>query len=185
MGCGRRGRAAGAAGAFGRWRRGGGAGRRLRGGGRRERALGRRSGAPAPGGQPCRDGRPRPEFIAAGPSGCTLGKASGDAAAGGRTREFYEFVLPPVDIREDAAGLTVLADVPGFRMEDISVRVRGDLLTIRAEGGGGDGGDGRAVSLQRPRRLDKTVRLPVPAREEGRCTATCADGVLTVRIPRG
>lgn len=116
-----------------------------------------------------------------------LGGAPGgdDTAADGRTREFYEFVLPPVDIREDAAGLTVLADVPGFRMGDISVRVRGDLLTIRAEGGGVDGVDGRAVSLQRPRRLDKTVRLPAPAVEEGRCTATCADGVLTVRIPRG
>ena len=119
-----------------------------------------------------------------------MGEAAGAGAAGdgadGRTIEFYEFVLPPVDIREDPSGLTVLADVPGFGMEDISVRVRGDLLTIRAErGGGGASGRGRAVSLQRPRRLDKTVRLPHSAAgAEGRCTAACADGVLTVRIPR-
>lgn len=119
-----------------------------------------------------------------------LGEATGGGAAGegagGTTIEFYEFVLPPVDIREDPSGLTVLADVPGFGMEDISVRVRGDLLTIRAEKGEGGGHEpGRAVSLQRPRRLDKTVRLPYPAGGEGRCTATCAGGVLTVRIPRG
>lgn len=122
------------------------------------------------------------------------------AAGGGREevggsggpREFYEFVLPPVDIREDPSGpITVVADVPGFGMEDISVRVHGDLLTIRAErrSGGGGGEEarlGRAVSLQRPRRLDKTVRLPAridgPAAES--CTASCAGGVLTVSIPR-
>lgn len=133
----------------------------------------------------------RPEFIAKGSSGRMLGRAPGASApaAGsggidGKTREFYEFVLPPVDVREDPYGFTVLADVPGFRMEDISVRVRGDLLTIRAEGGGRGGGVGRAVSLQRPRRLDKTVRLPAPVGEV-RCTATCAEGVLAVRIPRG
>ena len=122
------------------------------------------------------------------------------AAGGGREevggsggpREFYEFVLPPVDIREDPSGpITVVADVPGFGMEDISVRVHGDLLTIRAErrsggGGGEEARRGRAVSLQRPRRLDKTVRLPAridgPAAES--CTASCAGGVLTVSISR-
>lgn len=123
-----------------------------------------------------------------------LGEAYGAAGEAGDTpREFYEFVLPPVDIHEDQGGLTVTADVPGFAMEDISVRVSGDLLTIRAERRGGDAGTkgGRAVSLQRPRRLDKTVRLPArtggPAATAGgeACTATCAGGVLTVRIPRG
>lgn len=100
-------------------------------------------------------------------------------------------MLPPVDIREDPSGpITVVADVPGFGMEDISVRVHGDLLTIRAERRNGGGEEearlGRAVSLQRPRRLDKTVRLPArvdgPAAES--CTASCAGGVLTVSIPR-
>ena len=118
---------------------------------------------------------------------------AGEEGAGGAggPREFYEFVLPPVDIREDPSGpITVVADVPGFGMEDISVRVHGDLLTIRAERRNGGGEEearlGRAVSLQRPRRLDKTVRLPArvdgPAAES--CTASCAGGVLTVSIPR-
>ena len=120
-----------------------------------------------------------------------LDGAAGDAgeANGGGSREFYEFVLPPVDIHEDPSGpVTVVADMPGFGMEDISVRVSGDLLTIRAEKrGGSDGGagPGRPVSLQRPRRLDKTVRLPGGGgAEAGPCTATCSGGVLTVTIPR-
>lgn len=120
------------------------------------------------------------------------GGAGEEVGGSGGPREFYEFVLPPVDIREDPSGpITVVADVPGFGMEDISVRVHGDLLTIRAErrsggGGGEEARRGRAVSLQRPRRLDKTVRLPAridgPAAES--CTASCAGGVLTVSISR-
>ena len=107
---------------------------------------------------------------------------------GGGSREFYEFVLPPIDIHEDPSGpVTVVADVPGFGMEDISVRVSGDLLTIRAEKREKVGaGPGRPVSLQRPRRLDKTVRLPGGGGTAGAgpCTATCSGGVLTVTIPR-
>lgn len=121
-----------------------------------------------------------------------LGRAAGDAgeANSGGSREFYEFVLPPVDIHEDPSGpVTVVADVPGFGMEDISVRVSGDLLTIRAEkrgGSDGEAGPGKPVSLQRPRRLDKTVRLPAGGGTAGAgpCTATCSGGILTVTIPR-
>ena len=100
-------------------------------------------------------------------------------------------MLPPVDIHEDPSGpVTVVADVPGFGMEDISVRVSGDLLTIRAEKREKVGArPGKPVSLQRPRRLDKTVRLPGGGwakadAEAGQCTATCSGGVLTVTIPR-
>lgn len=122
-----------------------------------------------------------------------LSGAAGGAGEvnGGGSREFYEFVLPPIDIHEDPSGpVTVVADVPGFGMEDISVRVSGDLLTIRAEKREKIGaGPGKPVSLQRPRRLDKTVRLPGGGwaeadAEAGQCTATCSGGVLTVTIPR-
>ena len=102
------------------------------------------------------------------------------------TIEFYEFVLPPVDIRLGPSGVVVVVDVPGFRKEDISLRVSGDLLTIRAERRRGGGGAGKPVLLQRPRRLDKTVRLPVRVAEgsEAARAATCADGVLTVSLSK-
>ena len=127
-----------------------------------------------------------------------MDKGRGKGAVGYETREFYEFVLPPVDISVDASGRAVVViDVPGFGIDDISVRVEGDLLTVRAERpeaeGAGKGGEpaaaaaaaAAAVQLQRPRRLDKTIRLPVRAGAGAResCTARCADGVLTVIVP--
>ena len=124
-----------------------------------------------------------------------MDKGRGKGAGGYETREFYEFVLPPVDISVDASGRAVVViDVPGFGIDDISVRVEGDLLTVRAERpeaeGAGKGGEpaaaaAEAVQLQRPRRLDKTIRLPVRAGAGAResCTARCADGVLTVTVP--
>ena len=123
-----------------------------------------------------------------------MDKGRGKGAGGYETREFYEFVLPPVDISVDASGRAVVViDVPGFGIDDISVRVEGDLLTVRAERpkaeGAGNGGEpaaaAAAVQLQRPRRLDKTIRLPVRAGAGAResCTARCADGVLTVIVP--
>ena len=126
-----------------------------------------------------------------------MDKGRGKGAGGYETREFYEFVLPPVDISVDASGRAVVViDVPGFGIDDISVRVEGDLLTVRAERpeeeGAGKGDEpaaaaaaAAAVQLQRPRRLDKTIRLPVRAGAGAResCTARCADGVLTVIVP--
>ena len=123
-----------------------------------------------------------------------MDKGRGKGAGGYETREFYEFVLPPVDISVDASGRAVVViDVPGFGIDDISVRVEGDLLTVRAERpeaeGAGKGGEpaaaAEAVQLQRPRHLDKTIRLPVRAGAGAResCTARCADGVLTVTVP--
>ena len=126
-----------------------------------------------------------------------MDKGRGKGAGGYETREFYEFVLPPVDISVDASGRAVVViDVPGFGIDDISVRVEGDLLTVRAEKpeaeGAGKGGEpaaaaaaAAAVQLQRPRRLDKTIRLPVRAGAGAleSCTARCADGVLTVIVP--
>lgn len=39
-------------------------------------------------------------------------------------------VLPPVDIFEDDAGFTVLADLPGVSRDRLAVRVDGDSLVI-------------------------------------------------------
>jgi HSP20 family molecular chaperone IbpA len=39
-------------------------------------------------------------------------------------------LLPPVDIFEDAAGITLLADLPGVAREDLAIGVDGRNLTI-------------------------------------------------------
>jgi HSP20 family molecular chaperone IbpA len=40
---------------------------------------------------------------------------------------------PPVDVLEDAAGITLLADLPGVPKDKLQVRVEGDQLTIEGE----------------------------------------------------
>lgn len=42
-------------------------------------------------------------------------------------------LLPPVDVIEDASGITVYADLPGVSRERLDLRVEGDMLTIEGE----------------------------------------------------
>ena len=39
-------------------------------------------------------------------------------------------LLPPVDVVEDAGGITLYADMPGVAKENINVKVEVDALTI-------------------------------------------------------
>ena len=41
--------------------------------------------------------------------------------------------MPPVDIAEDADRISVTAELPGFKEEDVKVELRGDVLTISGE----------------------------------------------------
>ena len=42
-------------------------------------------------------------------------------------------MLPPVDVVEDAAGITLYADLPGVPKDNLHVRVEADTLTIEGE----------------------------------------------------
>lgn len=101
----------------------------------------------------------------------------------GHAREFYEFVLPPIDMRVDDNTLVITADMPGFAKDQISLVLRGNALSIRAKRDPKKGGT--EISVQRPRSIDKMVFLPVkiPKGEERVDSASLSDGVLTVRIP--
>lgn len=92
---------------------------------------------------------------------------------GAKTREFYEFVLPPIDmyVRDDS--LIVAADMPGFEKKDVSVTLRGRMLRIQAckereawldirDGEGGPGGS-EIICAQRPSFVDKKIRIPAAA----------------------
>jgi HSP20 family protein len=54
-----------------------------------------------------------------------------DASQAEPTREGVTFV-PEVDIREDDDGITLLADLPGVRKEDVEIDVREGVLTLTA-----------------------------------------------------
>lgn len=48
------------------------------------------------------------------------------------TRESSRSLIPPVDIFETAAGLAVVADMPGVGRDDVNIDVTDNVLTLRA-----------------------------------------------------
>ena len=102
---------------------------------------------------------------------------------GNRSREFYEFVLPPIDIMLDEDTLIVTIDLPGFDKKDIKLRINGNILSINAKRETDH--DGTMIWHQRPHEIDKKVRLPIDVKEgeEAVSSAKYLHGVLTLKIP--
>ncbi len=100
-----------------------------------------------------------------------------------KSREFFEFVLPPIDLHEENDNLIVTVDIPGFDKNDIKVSMNGNVLSINAEKK--DEKNGRVIMKQRPRVIDKKMRLPITVKEgeEKVNSAKYTDGVLTIVIP--
>jgi len=100
-----------------------------------------------------------------------------------KSREFFEFVLPPIDLHEENDNLIVIVDIPGFDKSDIKVSMNGNVLSINAEKK--DSKNGRTIMKQRPRVIDKKMRLPITVKEgeEKVNSAKYVDGVLTIEIP--
>ena len=93
-------------------------------------------------------------------------------------------LLPPVDVIEDAAGITLYADLPGVPKDKLNLRVEGDTLSIDAE-----------VALAVPQGMEPThaeVQLARYRRaftlskelDAGKVSAELSQGVLRVRIPK-
>ena len=100
-----------------------------------------------------------------------------------KSREFFEFVLPPIDLHEENDNLIVTVDIPGFDKNDIKVSMNGNVLSINAEKK--DEKNGRVIMKQRPHVIDKKMRLPITVKEgeEKVNSAKYVDGVLTIEIP--
>ncbi|NOS62898.1 MAG: Hsp20/alpha crystallin family protein [Nitrosarchaeum sp.] len=102
---------------------------------------------------------------------------------GNKSREFYEFVLPPVDMYLDNEKLTLLIDLPGFAKKDIKLSLDGNILSIQAHKEISDEKNHNIICNQRPNIIDKKIRLPIDLREEQVSSAKYEHGVLTVTIP--
>jgi HSP20 family protein len=93
--------------------------------------------------------------------------------------------LPPVNAFQDEDGVTVIADVPGVKPEDLSVEAEGDSLRIaitRATPEGVD--DDKFHRRERPTgEFKRELKLPAGLDTE-KIEATLNDGVLTVRLPK-
>jgi len=102
---------------------------------------------------------------------------------GNKSREFYEFVLPPVDMYLDNEKLTLLIDLPGFAKKDIKLSLDGNILSIQACKEIPEEKNHNIICNQRPNIIDKKMRLPIDLRETEVSSAKYEHGVLTVTIP--
>ena len=101
---------------------------------------------------------------------------------GNKSREFYEFVLPPVDMYLDDNKLTLLIDLPGFAKKDIKLSLDANIIVIQACKEISDEKNHNMICNQRPNIIDKKIRLPVEL-VEGVSSAKYENGVLTIIIP--
>jgi len=104
---------------------------------------------------------------------------------GNKSREFYEFVLPPVDMHLGNNNLVITVDIPGFNKDDIKLSLDGNILSIQEHKEISDEKNKNIICNQRPNIIDKKIRLPIKIKEgeEKVNSAKYADGVLTIKIP--
>lgn len=102
----------------------------------------------------------------------------------GRTSYSDAALNPPVDVVEDAGGITVFADLPGVSRDKLDLQIEADTLTIEAETAlkvpEGLQSSHTEVGLARFRRvftLSKEL-------DTEKVSAQLANGVLTLRIPK-
>jgi HSP20 family protein len=103
---------------------------------------------------------------------------------GNRSREFYEFVMPPVDVYESGPDLVIAIDLPGFQKKDIHLSISRDVLSIRAKRVLED--DVITVHYrQRPMRIEKRIPLPISLTDQENINskAIYLNGVITLKIP--
>jgi HSP20 family molecular chaperone IbpA len=100
------------------------------------------------------------------------------------TKEEAPALVPPVDVVEDATGLTLYIDLPGVPKDKIDLKVEGDMLTIGGEvvAASPEGMEPvyAVVQLGRYRRAFTLSRELDAARVE----ASSRDGSLRLRIPK-
>ncbi len=104
---------------------------------------------------------------------------------GNKSREFYEFVLPPIDMYLTEDNLKVVIDIPGFAKKDIKLTLCGDILSIKAEKEIDKKKSDFLICNQRPNVIDKKVRLPIDVKQDKEKieSAKYVNGILTLIIP--
>ena len=107
---------------------------------------------------------------------------------GNKSREFYEFVLPPIDMHVDNNKLTVVIDMPDFDKNNIKLSIHKNILSIEAnkQSKNDHVNMTNIIWKQRPDIIDKKILLPADIKDDTNITASAKylDGVLTVSIPK-
>jgi HSP20 family protein len=88
----------------------------------------------------------------------------------------------PVDIHEDNDGLTVSAELPGFKKDEVDISIDNGLLTISAQREATEHKDGTThLNERRYTRVRRQFSLPTTV-DTANVDAKLKDGVLTLRL---
>ena len=102
---------------------------------------------------------------------------------GGAPRAF----VPAADLVVTEEDVTVVMDVPGFRHEDLTIELLGDVLTVRGERSlPYESAEGRRTWQRLERgfgRFERSIQVP-KGLDPDRIDASLTDGVLTLHLPK-
>jgi HSP20 family protein len=101
------------------------------------------------------------------------------------TSPMFEGWSPSIDLFEDKDTVTVKAEVPGMKKEDIDVSLEGRMLSICGERRE-EKSEGKGTTHRSERYYGKfyrSVELP-SAVDQGKIKANYRDGVLTITMPK-
>lgn len=93
-------------------------------------------------------------------------------------------LLPAVDVVEDAAGITLYADIPGVSKENLHLRVDGDQLAIEAEMALAAAEGLQPLHAEITRQLYRRTFTLSKELDANQVSADLSHGVLRVRIPK-
>ncbi len=95
------------------------------------------------------------------------------------------FWAPLLDVEETQDEVTVRAELPGLKKEEIKLQVEGDLLVLSGERKQESESKGKTIHrLERVYgQFQRAVQLPSEV-DGSRATAAYESGVLTIRLPK-
>ncbi len=92
--------------------------------------------------------------------------------------------FPPLDIREDAENVFVIAELPGVGLEGLDVSITGDTLSIKGERKAPDVPEEKFHRRERPwGHFNRLVSLPARV-EADKIQAALKDGILRMQMPK-
>jgi len=98
---------------------------------------------------------------------------------------FEQKIWPAIDIEEDDNAITVKAEVPGCKADDIEISIHGNTLTLSGEKKQVEEKKGKSYyHLERSYgSFRRDLNIPADIDPE-KVEATCTDGVLSITLPK-
>jgi len=113
-----------------------------------------------------------------------MNEVSTQSNVANRSQRAEPVLLPPVDIVEDAGGITLTADLPGVERNDLSIGIDGRTLTLDAPLRLGEAESLQSVYAEvRANRYRRSFELSSEL-DTAAVDANLKDGVLTLRLPK-